>query len=115
MAALRALNEYEPTDEEMARAKKGGLDADARGRLIDEHAGTLAAAGCDKVRFQAAVAALEAARDLVAADVIEVARRYVGGSKLPSKPAAMRAIQTRFLERVRAEAKGKIADKARPW
>ena len=108
--------EYASTDDTMATAAKPQMPPEVRNALVREFARRLSAAGLDRAQFDPVLDELKARPALLAADVVAIAHIYVGGgTKAGSKAAALKAITTRFVERVRAEAKGRIADKATPW
>ncbi|MEO1608276.1 MAG: hypothetical protein AAFR90_02830 [Pseudomonadota bacterium] len=83
---------------------------------IEYHLNALIASAFNRPDFDAAFAELKNDRQLMAADVIEIARQFRGGGVKPkSKKAAIDAIERRFVEKVRTEKNKLEAARARPW
>ena len=73
-------------------------------------------AGVDRPAFEQALARLQSAAELRAADVIAIAQSYaLPGRRLTSKKAAIEAISKRFVELVRSRNKNQTAARARPY
>lgn len=100
-------------DDDMARAaKKAVVDT----QLVKAYAARLAAARTDRSAFGPVFTEIKGDARLKAADLIAVAKAYAGASKkIGSKTAALDAIEKRFVELVRFDAKNALAAKSRPW
>jgi len=107
--ARRAASE----DEEMVRsASKAAVDQ----KLIKAYADRLTAARIDRAAFNAVVADVKGDRSVKSHELIAIAKAYAGASKkIGSKKAALEAIEKRFVELVRFDAKNALASKSRPW
>ena len=102
---------YVSSEDDMA--KRRALPDQA---IVAAYLQRLKAAGLDRYSFDLIVTELDTLRGKRVTEVIVIAQVYIGGGKAPSSgKAAVAAISMRFLEKVRAEAKGKIAEKARTW
>ena len=83
---------------------------------IEHHLNALMASELNQTDFEAAFAALQGDKSLMAADVIEIARQFRGGGAKPnSKKAAIDGIERRFVEKVRTKKNKREAARTRPW
>lgn len=98
--------------DDMARIPKRPVDA----ALVTEHLGRLKAARTDEACFNAAVSGLKQDGRVQSVDLVAIAKQYAGTArKITSKTTALDAIQKRFVELVRFEARNELAAKSRPW
>jgi hypothetical protein len=101
--------------DEMAR-KAGVKRIPADELKVAPYDARLKGAKLDRSAFESVYADILADDDLSVTDIIEIALRYRGGgSKPPSRKAALEIISKRFLELVRSKAQIAQAQKARPW
>jgi len=111
MAIFGSIWTKRETGEDMTRAATTTAD-DTR---IDQLVIDLRASVRDVEAFNAVVEQIDDDASLSASDVIEISRRFVGGSRPKSRKAALVAIGQERLRKAHAEAKGARAAKSRTW
>jgi len=84
--------------------------------LVAQGLQRLMSAGLNSADVRHVLDDLVSDHSLRSVDLVAIAHAYIGGgSRPPSKKAAVAAILKRLNERVRAEKKGRLAEKARSW
>jgi len=112
MTIFRLVEKLGQLENEMAKAQKVKADS----AKVSSWVSRLAAAGSDRPRFEAVLAALKEDAEVASADLITIAHTYNKGGKKPaSKNGAIALIKKRFVEIVRFHAKNRVAEKVRPW
>ena len=99
------------TGDEMARARTQAIDSARISQLADE----LRLAVTDKEIFNSVCDAIADDNTISAAEVIDIAHKFLGGSKPKSRKAALSAIRQERLRLSHAKAKGETASKAKTW
>jgi hypothetical protein len=90
--------------------------SEIRTAVVAAYIERLRQAALERQSFDAVMATMKSDKFLRPTEAIEIALAYVGGGTKPaSKSAALAAISSRFVERVRAQEKSKIARSVRAW
>lgn len=105
-----ARSDYE-ADDVMARASAKLLDSEKIDSLVER----LKRSVRDAEAFKSVVSSIDDDKSLSAAEVIELSRRFVGGTKPKSRKAALTAIGQERLRLSHARAKAATAAKSRTW
>lgn len=108
---LQWLFGLDDTDEDMRRAKAAPVSQ----VKIDAHVAKLKLAVRDARAFQLELENLSGDKALTAAEVMEIARIFVGSNSARSRRAAISAIAQERLRIAHADAKADSARKARVW
>jgi hypothetical protein len=98
-------------DDEMARASARPLDIEKIDALVDQ----LKQSVRDAEMFKSVVTSIDDDKSLSSAEIIEISRRFVGGTKAKSRKAAITALGQERLRLSHARAKAATAAKSRTW
>jgi hypothetical protein len=111
MAMLELWSGECQVGEDMARSKSRQLNTDRIAMTVSQLKMSLH----DAAVFQSWVEKIEADKTLSAAEIIEIAKLFVGGVRATSRTAALSSIVRRRIEMSHARAKSNLAAKTRLW